>query len=317
MYDTNSKGISYTAGFFMLIAFAVAASIMAAFISIPIWTSMTGQSFKDLEKGMSDPANSNAIKIIQSITMVIGFLLPAIFTAYLLNRKPMNLLGFSIKINWKQIGVVCAIMFTALFVSAFFAYVNESLPISESLKLKFDKMENDYSKQVEAIIGLNNIGEYILALIIMAFLPALCEEALFRGGLQNFLTRSTKMPWLSIIIVSILFSAAHFSFYGFLSRFFLGVILGLLYQYSGRLWLNIIAHFFNNAFAVSTIYYLKTNGKSLKQALGENNDTAWWGIFFLPVVIGLFIVFRKISKKPKEITDVIVRDEELRNTPFY
>jgi membrane protease YdiL (CAAX protease family) len=317
MYDTNSKGISYTAGFFMLIAFAVVASIMAAFISIPIWTSMTGQSFKDIEKGMSDPANSNAIKIIQSITMVIGFLLPAIFTAYLLNRKPMDLLGFSKKINWKQIGVVCAIMFTALFVSAFLAYVNESLPISESLKLKFDKMENDYSKQVEAIIGLNNFGEYILALIIMAFLPALCEEALFRGGLQNFLTRSTKMPWLSIIIVSILFSAAHFSFYGFLSRFFLGVILGLLYQYSGRLWLNIIAHFFNNAFAVSMIYYLKTNGKSLKQALGENNDTAWWGIFFLPVVIGLFIVFRKISKKPKEITDVIVRDEELRNTPFY
>jgi uncharacterized protein len=317
MYDSNSKGISYTAGFFMLIAFAVAASIIAAFISIPIWTSMTGLNFKDFDKGMSDPANSNAIKLIQSITLVIGFLVPAVFTAYLLNRKPMDLLGFSKKINWKQIGIVCVIMITALFVSAFLSYVNESIPISESLKLKFDNMENDYNKQVEAIIGLNSVGEYILALIIMGFLPALCEETFFRGGLQNFLTRSTKMPWLSILIVSILFSAAHFSFYGFLSRLFLGIILGLLYQYSGKLWLNILAHFFNNALAVTVIYVLKTQGKSVKEAIAENSSSGLWGILLLPAVIGLFIVFRKIAGKPKEIPENIVRNEELRNTPFY
>lgn len=317
MYDNNSKGISYTAGFFMLIAFAVAAIFLAALISIPIWTGMTGQSFKDMEKGMSDPANSNAIKVIQLITTLIGFLVPAIFTAYLLNRKPMDLLGFSRKINWKQVGIVCAIMITALFVSAFLSYVNQRLPISESLKLRFDKMENDYNQQVEAIIGLNNFGEYVLALMLMAFLPALCEETLFRGGLQNFLTRSTKMPWLSILIVSILFSAAHFSFYGFLSRIFLGVILGLLYQYSGKLWLNIIAHFFNNALAVTVIYVLKTRGSSLKEAVGNNEDTAWWGIFLLPAVIGLFIVFRKIAGKPKDINFDFERNEELRNTPFY
>lgn len=320
MYESNSKGLSYTAGFFMLIAFAVAGVFLAALISLPVWTSMTGLGIKEMEKGMSDPANSNAIKVIQSLTFLIGFLLPAIFTAYMLNRKPMNLLGFTQKINWKQIGIVCAIMISALFVSAFLAYVNELLPVSESMKLKFDKMENDYNKQVEAIIGLNSFGEYILALIIMAFLPALCEETLFRGGLQNFLTRSTKMPWLSIIIVSILFSAAHFSFYGFLSRLFLGVILGLLYQYSGRLWLNIIAHFVNNAMAVTAIYVLKTQGKSLKEAVGDNSDSSWWGILLLPAVIGLFIVFRKIAQKPKEPPKAnfdFERNEELRNTPFY
>ena len=317
MYDSNSKGISYTAGFFMLIAFAVAGVFIAALISIPVWTGMTGQGLKEMVKGMKDPANSDAVKVIQCITAVVGFLLPAIFTAFMLNRKPFNLLGFSKKINWKQIGVVCAIMITALFVSAFLSYVNERLPISESLKLRFDKMESEYNLQVETIIGLNSFGEYILALIILAFLPALCEETLFRGGLQNFLTRSTKMPWVSILIVSILFSAAHFSFYGFLSRLFLGMILGLLYQYSGKLWLNIIAHFFNNALAITMIYALKSQGQSLKQAIGENGSSGWWGIFLLPAVIGLFIIFKKLTEQPKEIPGGIVRNEELRNTPFY
>jgi len=320
MYDKDSKGISYTSGFFMLIAFAVAATVIASYICIPVWTGMTGQKFENMEKGMTDPANSNAIKVMQLITTIIGFLLPTIFTAYLMNRKPMSLLGFTQKINWKQVGIVCAIMITALLVSAFLSYVNQRIPISDALRLKFDKMESDYDRQVEAIIGLNNFGEYLLALILMAFLPALCEETLFRGGLQNFLTRSTKKPWLSIIIVSILFSALHFSFYGFLARMFLGIVLGLLYQYSGRLWLNIIAHFFNNALAVTMIYVLKTQGKTLKEAIGGNLDIAWWGIFLLPAVIGLFIVFRKIAEKPKEQNEKsfdFERNEEFRNTPFY
>jgi uncharacterized protein len=145
---------------------------------------------------------------------------------------------------------------------------------------------------------LNSPGEYILALIIMAFLPALCEETLFRGGLQNFLTRSTKMPWLSIIIVSLLFSAAHFSYYGFLSRFFLGMVLGLLYQYSGKIWLNIIAHFFNNAFALTALYIFKMQGKPLKEAIADNSSS-WQGIFALPVLIGLFYLFYKMTAAKK------------------
>src|SRR4029077_16280547 len=119
--------------------------------------------------------------------------------------------------------LVFGIVLVALFVSGFLSYVNEHLPISSTLRAKFDKMESDYNDQVQAILGLNNGGEYLIALIVLAFLPALCEETLFRGGLQNFLTRATKAPWLSIVIVSIIFSLAHFSYYGFLSRFFLGI----------------------------------------------------------------------------------------------
>ena len=316
MYDNDSKGISYTAGFFILIAFAVAGVFIASLISIPVWQAMTGTSFTKMEEAMNDPANSNAVKVIQCITAIVGFLLPAIVTAFLLNRKPMKLLGFPAKINWKQIGLVCIIMVTALFVSGFFSYVNEHLPISQSLKLRFDKMESDYNRQVEVILGLNNTGEYLLALLIMAFIPAICEETLFRGGLQNFLTRSTKLPWLSIAVVSILFSAAHFSYYGFLSRLFLGVLLGLLYQVSGRLWLNIIAHFFNNALAVTLIFILKQQGKPLKEAISEGSST-WLGVLALPVVIALIIVFKKIAGKPKEDAGGRMRNEELRNTPFY
>ena len=177
-------------------------------------------------------------------------------------------------------------------------------------------MEAENIRQTEAILGLNNIQDYLISLFIIGFLPALCEEALFRGGLQNFLTRSIRKPWLSIIVVSILFSALHFSFYGFLPRLFLGAMLGALYHYSGSIWLSIIAHFFNNALVVTVVYIQKQQGIYIQDAMGQGKSS-WFGVFALPVVIALLMVFKKISAKPKEILDGAGRNEELRNTPFY
>jgi uncharacterized protein len=130
----------------------------------------------------------------------------------------------------------------------------------------------------------------------MAFLPALCEETLFRGGLQNFLTRSTRNPWLAIIVVSILFSAVHLSFYGFLPRMFLGIILGLIYYYTGSLWLSILAHFANNAFSVSQFYF---GSESIKQAAEETTPVSYVyvGVLAVPFIIVLFIILKRLSPR--------------------
>ena len=301
MIDNDSKGISYTAGFFMLIAFAIAGLVLASIIGAQIWVQMTGKSFSDMQKGMSDPANSDVMKIIQAVTAIIGFLLPTLVTAALLSRRPIKLLGFSsTDIKPSQVGLVILLIGASLLVATSLSHITNAIPIPESWKIRFDRLEEEYNRQVSAIISLKNSKDYILALIIMAFLPALCEETLFRGGLQNFLTRGTNMPWLSIIVVSILFSLAHFSFYGFLSRFFLGVVLGALFHYSGKLWLSVLAHFINNALAITVLYISTQQGKPLQEAM-KQDATSFWGILALPVVIGLFGLFKKVSVRRRVI----------------
>ena len=295
MYDNDSKGISYTAGFFMLIAFAIAGLVLASTLGAQVWHQMTGKSFTEMQKGMSDPANSDVMKIIQAITAIIGFFVPTVVTAALLNKRPVKLLGFSsTDIKLSQVGLVILLVGASLLVATSLSYLTNNTPIPDGWKIKFDRLEDEYNRQVSAIISLKNSKDYIIALIIMAFLPALCEETLFRGGLQNFLTRGTNMPWLSIVVVSILFSLAHFSFYGFLSRFFLGVVLGALFHYSGKLWLSILAHFINNALAITVLYISIQQGKPLQEAM-KQDATSFWGILAIPVVIGLFIAFKRIS----------------------
>ena len=115
MFDKDAKGISYTAGFFILIGFAVAGLILASIISIPIWTNMTGLSIRQMEAAMNDPANATALKIIQSINAIVGFFLPAVATASLINKQPLKLIGFKGQLNWRQVGLVFVIVFIAFF----------------------------------------------------------------------------------------------------------------------------------------------------------------------------------------------------------
>ena len=296
MYDNDSKGFSYTGGFFMLIAFAVAGLIFAGLLSVPIWEHFTGRKFAEMQDGMLDPAYSNIMKLIQATTAIVGFLLPTIVTAALIHKKPFALLGFNGGINCQQVALTVLIIVAALFIASSLSQITHMIPLPADLQLRFEKLEAEYSRQVSAIVGLRSFSDYLLALVIMAFVPAVCEEALFRGGLQNFLTRGTGNPWLSIILVSVLFSLAHVSYYGFLSRFLLGVVLGMLYHYSGRLWISIIAHFVNNAIALTALYIYTKQGKPLNEAMAEGPESLW-GLLAVPVLIFLLMRYRKASQK--------------------
>lgn len=294
MYDNDSKGFSYTGAFFMLIAFAVAGLVIASLLSVPIWQGLTGRPFLEMQEGMLDPANSNVMKLIQAVTAVFGFLVPTLATAALIHKRPLALLGFTGRPAREQLGLAIAIIVVALFVSSSLSQLTRLIPIPSGMKLAFEKMEADYTRQVEAIVSLKTFTDYLLALVVMAFLPALCEEAIFRGGLQNFLSRGTGAPWMAIIVVSILFSLAHVSFYGFLSRFMLGIVLGALYYYSGKLWLSILAHFLNNGIALTALYIYTKRGQTMDQAMTDG-PTSLWGLLAVPLLVWLLIYYRRNS----------------------
>ena len=96
------------------------------------------------------------------------------------------------------------------------------------------------------------------------------EELLFRSTVQPLFIGWTKNVWVGIIITSIFFSAIHFSFFGFLSRTALGIVLGLLFYYTKNIWLSILMHFLNNGLIVTQLYIVTLQGKSLEKAMDEN-----------------------------------------------
>lgn len=298
MAEVSEKGISYTGGFFMLIALAVGGMMIGGMLSIPVVMVMSGKSITSVTDIMNNPAYFREMQVMQGISAIMGFLVPTIFSASLMSSKPLELTGFKGRATGRQILITVLIIACGLALSSSLGYLSYQISFPKDWVALFQKLENDYAKMAANLIRLNNGFELLVSIIVLALLPAVCEEALFRGGLQNYLYRGTKKFWFSVIIVSLLFSIVHFSFYGFLSRFALGIILGLLYQYSGKLWLPIIAHFVNNATAVLVMYFQKADGKNIADILNEK-DGSYIGFLTIPLIIFLFIKFRQISVKDK------------------
>jgi uncharacterized protein len=268
--------------------------VVGSAIGIGILFSMGNVNINDLQEALKDPANAAAIRLMQVVNVVISMLIPSLIVAAILNRKPLHLLGFRNNFNVKQVGLVLLIVFVSISIAGALGYLNKELPLFQGSRAAFERLEKEYLEQVSVMVNFKSISGYLVSLLIMAVLPAVCEETLFRGGLQNFLTRATAKPWLSIIIVSILFSLVHFSFYGFLPRLFLGIMLGAVFHYTQNLWLPILAHFLNNALAVTAMYVAVRQGKDMRAAMNEEMPY-YWGLIAVPVFIFLIIALKRIS----------------------
>lgn len=279
----------------MLIAFVVASSLIAGLLSGMIWTRVTGQPFTDINDPQLQLRYGTLLQWLQGLTAVVGFLLPTILTAQLLNRRPYKLLGFTGRIQPAQMGVAVVILVVALLLASGAAWLTRAIPFPGDWVISFENMEKAYAEQAARVIQLNSVGGLLLSLLVMAVLPAICEEVLFRGGLQNFLTRGTGRVWFSIVVASILFSLAHFSAFGFLSRVVLGIALGAVYYYSGRIWINILLHFLNNGFIVVWLYLNIQDGQKTEELM-QQGSSSFWGLLSLPVFVALIWWYKRLNQ---------------------
>ena len=123
---------------------------------------------------------------------------------------------------------------------------------------------------------------------------------MFRGVVQNVLTKWFKGHWPAILLTAFIFSIIHLSFYGFFVRFALGIILGLVFYYSGSLWLAIILHFLYNGLQVTALYLLQMGSDSgIKDV--EGNFPLWSGALSLVVLIYAFKRFKDFSWKQQDV----------------
>jgi membrane protease YdiL (CAAX protease family) len=217
-----------------------------------------------------------------------------------------------------QIGLVIMIMLASLPAVGALQELTQMLPWSKTTLLQFKSAEDAYNKQIAVIARMNNFTDYIVSVVVVALLPAVFEEILFRGAIQNLLSRWFKMPVLAIVITAIIFSAIHGSYLGFLSRFGLGFILGWIFYRTGNIWLNIIGHFFNNALALTVLYISSKPGEKIDPSKMDEHFPLWIGVAAVAIIIGLLLVFEKICKntatRPGE--EVLIPGYNFNNNPF-
>lgn len=292
--DRNSRNFSFPSQLGILLALFGGGLIIGALISAGVWIAMTGRPILAMESDMLNPQYYNAIMAMQAISTLFLFFLPVYFFALICYRNPSKFIGFKTPFNYRQLLWVTGILILTFPLSGALAEFTKVIPIPKDWETKFKAMEAARAAQEAALININTFLKYIISLVVIGILPGIFEEVCFRGGLQNILTRWFKGPWVAIILTAFLFSIIHLSFYGFFVRFALGIILGLVFYYSGSLWLAIIFHFLYNGLQVTALYLMYSPGKNPAKDI-EQNFPLWAGVIALVLIVYAFIKFREIS----------------------
>ena len=139
-----------------------------------------------------------------------------------------------------------------------------------------------------------------VALIVIALIPAVCEELLFRGYLfDSFKGKKSKVA--AVVVTSVLFSAIHFDLYKAAPILVMALAFGYITAKTDSVLIPIIFHFINNSMAV--ISYYATKGQDTAEVLNSISASTyiWYAVAALGG--GLLLVYfgsRLLSGKPRK-----------------
>lgn len=311
------KGFTGLGQLGILLAFLGAGFILAAIVQVGIGMMLIPSGLPPdkmadaMVKALMLPENVTYARVSQIAGTFFLFFLPPLMYLLVCHGKNPFWLGFNKHINAGQVLLGFFLIFLANIIANPLADISKELlrntPDLYALGLR---MEKEYTDQVTALSNLKSWGEFFLAIVVMAFFPALFEELFFRGALQTLFERWWKAPLLAVIITSLIFSLIHMSIFLFLSRFVLGMVLGLMYQRSKNLWVNIIAHFLNNTVAVIQLFWLSRHQQKIEVDKLDPKIPLWGALAALALTIAIFLLFERISKKNRRQIAFMEQDLE-------
>jgi membrane protease YdiL (CAAX protease family) len=249
-------------------------------------------------------SHAGAFKLFQILQSIGFFILPPFLIGYLIDRDPLSYLQLNKKTGIFAYIIVPLILIASIPFINYLVSFNEGIHLPSSLRsLETWMKEGEQSAEAltKVFLKADNWRDLASNLFIIALIPAIGEELLFRGLLQKQFSELSKNHHIGIWIAAFLFSFMHFQFFGFIPRLILGVLLGYIFYFSKSLWLPIIAHFTNNAMAV-IFYYLYSTGQTDKSAEEIGTQPGEIHVAFLSLAIAgaLLFVLYKTEKRYHE-----------------
>jgi membrane protease YdiL (CAAX protease family) len=297
MYTKDTSIFNMPPGFRMVLFIAMTglSMILGGLITFSIVAAVLHVPFTEIQSVLMRPEFTTITQGANAMASMIGFGLPVLVVAYFTPGKIGAQLGCKPIATEKQVLIVVLLALTGLILSGALGDLTDKLTFSTALRNWATQLEAQYKQALMAMTQMRSIWDLLFAMIAVAVVPAILEELYFRASLQKIIMEWSGKPWVAIMVTAVIFSAFHFSYFGFLSRMSLGIVLGLIYYYTKNIWLPILMHFVNNAIGVSALYTVRNNPKKIDQVLDTNLSYYW-------VILGILLLVI-LFKQLKNTTD--------------
>jgi len=265
-------------------------------IGIGMAGGMDLQQLSGQQGGVSDDRFRFFLRWSNAVAHLCTFTLPALTLGFLFYRRQMwRGLALHRAPSMVQLPLSLLLILASFPLTQLTYWLNRQLPLPQWVM----DMEDSATTLIESVMQMNSPAELLLNLLVIAVLPAVGEELIFRGLIQKRLQRLFTNPHLAVWVTAIIFSAIHLQFAGFLPRLLLGALLGYLFLWTRNLWIPVAVHFFFNGAQVAAQYFM---GGEVDPTEAEqmNAPLLISGLVSLLAVLGIARFFPRSPYQPEE-----------------
>lgn len=285
-----------------LLGFVLIGPLIGFMVALPFYQGGLLELAEAIKEPLAHPELKVPLFIMQGFATLVGLIIGPVIMLLILRRSVANL--FKPAPALLPVILTFLIVFVFMGFNSFFIEWNSTAELPEFLKdfENWAREKEEYARKVTMFLTrFDSTGEFLLAFIVIAVLPAIGEELVFRGLIQNELIKATSKVHISIWFSAILFSAIHVQFFGFVPRVFLGALFGYLYYWSGSLTLAMAAHFANNGIAVVGMYFYQQG--AIDFDMESTEALAWPYILFSALLTTTLLYYFKkyYENQPRSI----------------
>lgn len=237
--------------------------------------------------------------IVQSKDLIIGLLITEYIIVMLpsllylkLKKKPLRK---TLRLNRIKIIDGIRVVLITIF----------SYSLAVFLQAVFITILNSYTSIEPNNVALpNNPSQLLVAFLVMAISPGICEEIMFRGVMLD--GYKSMGPRRAILLSSFLFAIMHMTIANFVGTFFLGIVFGVMVYKTDSIYSAIIGHITNNTIALG-LGYLLTNPNFSDLNIERLSS------YFLAVLILAVPVVRNLFENLGNGESILITEEEEEN----
>lgn len=240
-------------------------------------------------------SNINLVRYMVVMQDICFFIIPGIILLNMMNPGNRKWLDYFSVPKFNETALVFLLALSLIPLISFTGQLNAGMHLPEwlsGIEKWMSAKEEEANDILRGIMVSGSFAVLLLNILIIALLPAISEEIVFRGVFQNIFQKLFRNDHLGIWIMAVIFSAVHLQFFGFFPRLILGLVFGYLYHWSGTLWLPVIAHFLNNAIMTVGVYI-----SGWENSISGSDYALWKQLLVLPaplfISVMILLYFRK------------------------
>lgn len=198
------------------------------------------------------PGSVNAYRLVTGLGQLLLMLLPTILLTRLASARPMEYL----RVRPPDIRTLILPLFGIFSLQELlqiYLLFQERLPWPEGVRRLMEQFKDLFEQVYRMLVSSSSVPELFFVVVIVALIPAVSEELLFRGLVQRSFEKGLT-PVKGMVLTGIIFGAYHLNPFSIVPLSILGIYLGFLTMRANSVWVSVSAHFYNNLFACIAVY---------------------------------------------------------------